>query len=99
MNIDSLERLLESGAMPLKTQKLVALGIAIALRGDECVTRHVREALEAGATRDDLSDAVKVALTIDGGGALSYVRRLQGAVERIETGEDAPAAPDVRLRN
>ncbi|MFM0237378.1 carboxymuconolactone decarboxylase family protein [Paraburkholderia phytofirmans] len=95
MNIDSLERALASGAEPLKLQKLIALGIAIALREDTCIAHHVVRALRAGATSSELSDAVNVAAAIGGGPMASYDRRLRQATRQIEAGEYPlePAVP------
>ncbi|WP_049869317.1 carboxymuconolactone decarboxylase family protein [Paraburkholderia phytofirmans] len=95
MNIDSLERALASGAEPLKLQKLIALGIAIALREDTCIAHHVADAISAGATSSELFDAVNVAVAIGGGPTASYGRRLRQATRQIEAGEYLlePAVP------
>jgi AhpD family alkylhydroperoxidase len=90
MNIDSLERAVASGTEPLKLQKLIALGIAIALREDTCIAHHVADALRAGATSSELSEAVNVAVAIGGGSVASYGRRLRQAVGQLEAGEHLP---------
>jgi AhpD family alkylhydroperoxidase len=92
MNIDSLGRAIEAGTVSARDQKLVVLGIALALRGDDCVANHVRDALEAGASRAELADAVKVALTIGSDAALKYERRLYRALERLDERDAADAA-------
>jgi len=92
MNIDSLERAFSSGTAPLKEQKLIALGVAIALRGDNCIARHVQDALDAGATRGELGDAVCIAMAIGGGLPMSYERRLKQAVAALATSGGAQRA-------
>jgi AhpD family alkylhydroperoxidase len=84
MNIDSLEQAFSSGTASEKEQKLVALGVAIALRGDNCIARHVQDALNAGATHDELRGAVSVALAIGGGLPGAYERRLDQALETFD---------------
>ncbi|WP_175425580.1 carboxymuconolactone decarboxylase family protein [Trinickia violacea] len=90
MNIDSLEQAFSSGTASSKEQKLVALGVAISLRGDDCLAGHVRDALEAGATRDELRGAVSVALAIGGGLPWAYERRLNQALEVLDTTGGVP---------
>ena len=67
------------GALDRKTKELLALAISIAMRCDDCIAHHVSDALEAGATRDEICEALSVALLMGGGVGLVY------ATHAIET--------------
>jgi len=53
-----------------KWAELVALAIGIARGCSYCVEYHAREALKAGASRDEILDVISVALMMCGGPAL-----------------------------
>lgn len=56
----------EAGALDVKTKELIALGIAISIRYEGSVALHVRGALTAGATEDDIMETIGVAILMGG---------------------------------
>jgi AhpD family alkylhydroperoxidase len=60
------------GALTSKVKELIALGIAISVRCDGCISYHVHDALEAGATREEIAETVGVAVLMGGGPAVVY---------------------------
>jgi AhpD family alkylhydroperoxidase len=60
------------GALDLKTKQLVALAIGVAVRCDGCIAYHVHDALRAGAGREEIMEAVGVAILMGGGPAMIY---------------------------
>jgi AhpD family alkylhydroperoxidase len=42
-------------ALDAKTKELIALGIGIAIRCDDCIAFHIKAALDCGATREGIS--------------------------------------------
>ncbi len=60
------------GALDAKTKELMALAIGIAVRCDGCIAFHVHDALEAGATEDEIVDTIGVAIMMGGGPAVVY---------------------------
>lgn len=66
------------GALDAKTKELLALAIAVNVRCDGCIAFHVHDALEAGATRDEIMEALGVAILMGGGPSMMY------AVEAVE---------------
>ena len=60
------------GVLPSKTKELIALGIAITVRCDGCIAFHVHDALNAGATSQDIIETIGVAILMGGGPALVY---------------------------
>lgn len=59
-------------ALDAKTTELMALAIAIAQRCEGCVVFHTRQAASHGATREELCDAIAVAIEMGGGPATVY---------------------------
>ena len=60
------------GALDAKTKELMALAIGIAVRCDGCIAFHVHDALEAGASEDEIVDTIGVAIMMGGGPAVVY---------------------------
>jgi AhpD family alkylhydroperoxidase len=58
-----------AGALPAATKELMAMAIGIVQHCDDCVTLHMHDALRAGATADEVHEAIGVALLMGGGPA------------------------------
>lgn len=56
----------------MKTTELMALVIAIVQRCEGCVMFHTKQALAHGASREELCDAIAVAIEMGGGLATVY---------------------------
>ena len=65
-----------------KTRELIALAVAVTVRCDGCIAVHADAAIKAGATREEIAEALGVAVAVSAGAALVYSAR---AVEAIET--------------
>ena len=63
---------LKSGALDKKTKELIALGIAITVRCDGCISFHVHDALKAGANKNEIAETVSVAILMGGGTSVVY---------------------------
>jgi len=61
-----------SGALDKRTKELIAVAIAVAGRCDACIAYHVRGAVRSGATRQELSEALAVAIQLGGGPSVNY---------------------------
>ena len=72
------------GAVDTKTKELIALGIAVAVRCDGCIAFHVHDAIEAGATRTEILEAVGVAVLMGGGPALMYGAEALAALDQFQ---------------
>ena len=53
--------------LPEKIKHLITIAVSVAIHCKECVAIHVRDALEAGATPEEIIDAVTPALLLAGG--------------------------------
>jgi AhpD family alkylhydroperoxidase len=66
------EASLAEGALGREVKELMALAISIAVHCEGCVTYHVHDALAAGATPEQVAEAVAVAVMMGGGPATIY---------------------------
>lgn len=58
-----------------KTRQLISLAVAVTTRCDGCISIHSNEAVKAGATREQLAEALGVAVAMNAGAALVYSTR------------------------
>jgi AhpD family alkylhydroperoxidase len=67
-----------------KTRELIALAVAVTTRCDGCITVHVDAALKQGASREEIAEALGVAIALNAGAALVYSARVMDAVAAHE---------------
>ena len=72
------------GALSSKTKELIALAIAVTVRCDGCIAYHVHDALEAGATRDEIAETIGVAVLMGGGPSVVYGAEALDAVDQFQ---------------
>lgn len=72
------------GVLPPKVKELIALGIAISVRCDGCIAYHVHDALRAGATKQEITETIGVAILMGGGPSLMYGAEAFEALEQFE---------------
>ena len=77
----------KTGKLDAKTRELIALAVSVTSRCDGCITVHTAEALKQGATREEIAEALGVAIALNAGAALVYSARVMDAVSQY----DAPA--------
>ena len=70
----------EAGALDQKTKELIALAIAVASRCDGCIAFHTNDALNAGASEAEITDALGVAILMGGGPSLMYATHVVEAI-------------------
>ncbi|MGV7092971.1 carboxymuconolactone decarboxylase family protein [Siccibacter turicensis] len=58
-----------------KTHELIALAVAVTTRCDGCLAVHVDAAVKHGATREEIAEALAVAINLNTGAALTYTAR------------------------
>ncbi|HXH68654.1 MAG TPA: carboxymuconolactone decarboxylase family protein [Candidatus Limnocylindrales bacterium] len=64
-----------------KTRQLISIAVAVTTRCDGCITFHTDAALKAGATRDEIAEALGVAMAMNAGAAFVYSLRAMDAVD------------------
>ncbi len=72
----------KDGALSRKMKKLVFVALAIQQHCEYCIAHHVHEAMQAGATAEEIYEIAQVAVAMGGGPNLAYTAtHVQDAVE------------------
>jgi AhpD family alkylhydroperoxidase len=69
------ERTYESGALDAKTKELMGLVASMVLRCDDCISYHVIQAIEKGATRAEFYETFAIGLVVGGSIVVPHLRR------------------------
>jgi len=64
-----------------KVRELISLAVAVTTHCDGCITIHTDNALKAGATREEIAEALGVAMAMNAGAILIYSLRTLDAVD------------------
>jgi AhpD family alkylhydroperoxidase len=59
-------------ALDRKTKELIALGICVAVRCDDCIAFHVKAAVEHGASRAEVNEVLGMAIYMGAGPSVMY---------------------------
>ena len=62
-----------------KTRELIALAVAVTRQCDGCIVVHTDAALKHGASREEIAEALGVAVSVNAGAALIYSTRVLDA--------------------
>lgn len=61
------------GELERKYKELIGLAVALYARCEYCMTLHVRQALDEGASRDEILEAAAVAVAFGGSPSMAYL--------------------------
>ena len=62
----------KDGALKSKFKELIALGISINTKCEGCITMHIHDAIENGATHDEIVETIGTAIYMGGGPSVVY---------------------------
>jgi AhpD family alkylhydroperoxidase len=74
----------KTGSLDVKTRELIALAVGISLRCDGCIAVHTGEAKKAGASKEEIAEALGIAIAVNAGAALVYTTRAFDAIDALE---------------
>ena len=63
---------LKPQALDTKTKELVALGISVAIRCDDCIGFHAKAAVDQGASREEVLETLGMAIYMGAGPSAMY---------------------------
>jgi AhpD family alkylhydroperoxidase len=67
-----------------KTRELIALAVGVTRQCDGCIAVHTAAAVKAGATHEEIAEALGVAIAVNAGAALVYSARAMDALESVK---------------
>jgi AhpD family alkylhydroperoxidase len=74
----------EGAALDKKTKELIAVALSIARNCEWCIAAHVKSALDAGATDEEVLEAAWVAVLMGGGPALMHAGLVLDALKDLK---------------
>jgi AhpD family alkylhydroperoxidase len=80
---------MQDGALPVTTKELIALAISITRECDGCIVAHARGAAQRGVSRQEVAEAIGVAINLNGGPATVWGPRALAAFDEFA----GPAGP------
>jgi AhpD family alkylhydroperoxidase len=75
---------LAPGALDAKTKELIAIAVSVAVRCDDCIAFHVKAALEQGASRPEIVEALGMAIYMGAGPSVMYASHALVAVSQFQ---------------
>lgn len=66
-----------------KTRELISLACAVTTRCDGCISVHAEAAVKAGASEEEIAEALGVAINLNAGAALVFSARVLDAVRKL----------------
>ncbi len=78
-NLDS--NAYNEGALPAQTKELLGLVASTVLRCDDCIDYHLEQCAKTGSSKEEIIDALNIALTVGGSIVIPHLRH---AVETLE---------------
>lgn len=78
-----MEAVESATALDAVQKELIAIGLAITAHCDWCIAFHVKKALDAGASREQILEAGWMAVLMGGGPALMYFQEVLKALDEL----------------
>jgi AhpD family alkylhydroperoxidase len=59
-----------TGVIPIKYRELMSIAVALTTQCAYCIDSHIKNAVEAGASREEIAETVFIAAALRAGGAV-----------------------------
>lgn len=73
----------KDGALDAKTKELIAIALSVGVRCDPCLGYHTQALVKLGCTREELAEALGMAVYMGGGPSLMYAARASEAFDQF----------------
>jgi len=72
------------GVLPKKTKELMGLVASTVLRCDDCISYHLVESVEHGASDQEIIEALSIALVVGGSITIPHLRHAMAFLDTVE---------------
>ncbi len=72
------------GALPTQTKELLGLVASTVLRCNDCIDYHLEQCAKTGSTKEEITDAMNVALIVGGSIVIPHLRHAADTMEFLE---------------
>lgn len=73
----------EDGVLPARTKELLGLASSTVLRCNDCIDYHLQKCVEAGWSREELVEALNVALIVGGSITIPHLRHAMDTLDEL----------------
>ena len=77
------DKVYRDGALSHKVKRLIALGAALRVGCTGCIIAQTKQSIEAGATKDEVLEAIEVAIAIGGTTTMAWSMRAVKVLEEL----------------
>lgn len=74
----------QDGALPAQTKELLGLVASAVLRCNDCIDYHLEQCAKSGSTKEEMIDALNVALVVGGSIVIPHLRHSVTTIEALE---------------
>ncbi|MDX1585532.1 MAG: carboxymuconolactone decarboxylase family protein [Balneolaceae bacterium] len=74
----------KDGALSMETKELLGLVASTVLRCNDCIDYHLEQCAESGFSKDEIIDALNVALVVGGSIVIPHLRHAVATLELLE---------------
>lgn len=74
----------KDGALSAKTKELLGLVASTALRCNDCIDYHLEQCAASGSNKEEIIDALHVALVVGGSIVIPHLRHAVSTIELLE---------------
>jgi len=79
-NLDKVVFNKDVGHLSLATRELIAVGVAVTTQCAFCIADHAKRAVKAGASKEDVAEAIMVATALRAGGGVTHGWEAMGSI-------------------
>jgi AhpD family alkylhydroperoxidase len=80
----------KDGALPAQTKELLGLVASAVLRCNDCIDYHLEQCAKSGFAKEEIVDALNVALVVGGSIVIPHLRHAIATLELLEEEEILP---------
>jgi AhpD family alkylhydroperoxidase len=84
-------------ALDRKTKELIAIAISVAVRCDDCIGFHVKAAYDQGASQEEVTEALAMAIYMGAGPSVMYATHVLDAYAQFAN-QNAKSQPPATSR-
>lgn len=74
----------KEGALPKQTKELLGLVASAVLRCNDCIDYHLEQCAKTGSTKDEIVDALNIAVVVGGSIVIPHLRHAVDTLEILE---------------
>ena len=84
--VDMEHNTYRNGKLSKKQKELIAIGISVVINCESCMEWHIKQALNDGATKDEIIESVEVGIEMSGGPGTVSARFAMNVLEYYNPG-------------